>query len=245
MAVAQRPIHAVAHEAMQRTANLTGDDSTPLFDEAAVKVAIRREGERIVAGLSQSLRAELALVRTEIVSRTYNDQTYGSDAEINAYSCRTSFELDADTVSPALRLPPVEPSWVVPVPVDVMEVGRKVSDWVARQTGWFDERTTVEKQRDKRQPLLDECVRVLEAVADEYRKRLMQAAEAAVTQATQALCQEVQRCFNQAFASEQAAQKNVVRWREQANAMRMPPPLLYGVTCILRARDGHVDLASP
>ena len=232
LAAAQQPIHAAACEAMRQTANLTGADSTALFDEGAVKRAIQEVGESLVADLSQQLRDELVSVREEILRRSYVDQDYDRDGQVTRRSCLPAVERDLSAMGLELRLPPVEPKWLVPV--EPVEVVPKVRDWLARKTGWFDERTEAEKQRDKRQTLLDQHLNGLRKVAEEYQQAFSQAAEASIRAASQRLCEEVERCWRQGFESEQAAQASVVRWRGQAATLQVPPLLLYTATGALR-----------
>jgi hypothetical protein len=239
MASAEQPIRQAAEEAMQRTANLTGEDSAPLFDESAVTRAIYVAGERIIDRLLRGLAGEVARVREEIADRAYDDRTYDGDARVEVSFRRPSIELPADQIGPRLRRQPIPPKLAVPAETgSLVEAGRRVWERVASATRLITERTATEKQRDKRTALLERCRKQLPAVAEEYRRTLTREVEEAIRQATSALCQEAERCFNLAFESRRAAVENLRRWREQADAVRVPPPLLYTATCILRARHG-------
>ncbi len=235
MASADRLILDAATAAMQRTANLTGSDNTPLFDEREVLLAIRRQGERILGNLHRMLSAELAAMQGRISARGYTENTYGGDSQPISASQLPSLNSPGECLGSRLQEVPTPRNLPAPSePVSLMEAGRWVRDELARATGWFPERTGAEKQRDKRQPMLDACLAALEAEAADYKQRLIQAAEAAITEQTATLSRDVQRSFDRNFANEAAAEAKISLWRNQVRSLRLPPPLLFNMTRILQ-----------
>ena len=246
-ATAQAPIHDAAHRAMQNTADLYGDDNTPLFDESAVKQAVRAAGARVLESVSAALRRELATVQDEIAGRGYDDQSYGGDATVKSHTSSTSFEMPTGEIGQSLALPPIEPRWDFRgVVAAVVEKAKQAWDWWARNTGLGTERTEREKRHDKREPRLQQHLRSLPAVADAYKAELVAAANRAIDRTTAALAAEVTRCFDQAFGSKQIAKDNVALWRRQAKGAVVPPPLLYGAVKLLggEAATGHAFIAT-
>lgn len=226
MASVSGPLNTATINTMRRTANMTGSDDTPVFDEKKVRDAIRDTSMELIKKIGRSLERDLTSVQSRILAVPYFDQIYGADATIKAHLSQTSFSAKTAQVGGHINLGDFEPQFSFSDMIQNIMEG--LSDFLAENFDWGLKRSEQEKQSARRSRLLERYIEGLDPIIEACSKEIEENLKEGVKQTSNALATEVTHSFNAKFSGVESVRREVIKCRDSAEQAVVPT--LFEVT---------------
>lgn len=230
-------IVGAAKKAMKRTFIPYGEKNTDLWNPTVVGDAIHEQQREIIFKINRSLEKELADIQDEIAVREYQVQSYKGDATVRSHELRTSLSNHLTTVQQEIHSYPVTPHGTFGGLI--RKGGRWLRDKCEKLLGI--EITPEERQRRQRAEREDELeayILGLTQLESEVLDKLTEQANVAIQITIDSLTAEVQECFEREFDSQRQVLDTIATHRSSAEKAVVPPPVLFTITKMLKARKG-------